>query len=74
MALEVSFGVKLLLDENLSHRLVAKWADKFPGSVHVDEIGLRGQPISASSAYITASLPKLFCWALAIRGPSASLN
>jgi predicted nuclease of predicted toxin-antitoxin system len=39
--------VKLLLDENLSHRLAAKLAGQFPGTVHVDEVGLRGQPDSS---------------------------
>jgi predicted nuclease of predicted toxin-antitoxin system len=34
--------VKLLLDENLSPRLVKLLADAYPGSVHVSEAGLRG--------------------------------
>jgi predicted nuclease of predicted toxin-antitoxin system len=34
--------VKLLFDENLSHRLVALLADPYPGSTHVREIGLIG--------------------------------
>jgi predicted nuclease of predicted toxin-antitoxin system len=33
--------VKLLFDQNLSHRLVAALADLYPGSVHVREVGLR---------------------------------
>ena len=33
--------MKLLFDENLSHRLVASLADLFPDSVHVRDIGLK---------------------------------
>lgn len=33
--------MKLLFDENLSHKLVRLLADLFPGSVHVREIGLK---------------------------------
>jgi predicted nuclease of predicted toxin-antitoxin system len=33
--------VKLLFDENLSHRLVRLLADLFPDSVHVRNIGLK---------------------------------
>lgn len=36
--------MKLLLDENLSHRLVARLADYFPGTVSVFGVGLQGQP------------------------------
>jgi predicted nuclease of predicted toxin-antitoxin system len=32
--------VKLLFDQNLSHRLVARLTDLFPGSDHVRELGL----------------------------------
>lgn len=32
--------MKLLLDQNLSHRLVAALADTYPGSVHVREVNL----------------------------------
>jgi len=32
--------VKLLIDHNLSHRLVARLADAFPDSMHVRHIGL----------------------------------
>jgi predicted nuclease of predicted toxin-antitoxin system len=35
-------GVKLLLDENLSFRLVARLADVYPGSAHVRDVGLSG--------------------------------
>ncbi|MCW5697581.1 MAG: DUF5615 family PIN-like protein [Bauldia sp.] len=31
---------RLLLDQNLSHRLLAGLADRFPGSGHVREVGL----------------------------------
>jgi predicted nuclease of predicted toxin-antitoxin system len=34
--------VKLLFDENLSHRLVGSLTDEFPASAHVRDIGLRG--------------------------------
>lgn len=34
--------VSLLFDENLSHRLVPRLADVFPGSVHVRSLGLLG--------------------------------
>ena len=34
--------MKLLLDENLSPRLVVAIADLFPGSLHLRECGLRG--------------------------------
>jgi predicted nuclease of predicted toxin-antitoxin system len=32
--------VKLLFDQNLSHRLVAALDDLYPGSVHVRQVGL----------------------------------
>jgi predicted nuclease of predicted toxin-antitoxin system len=35
--------VKLLFDENLSYRLVAQLAPIFPGSQHVDSIGLHSR-------------------------------
>ena len=49
--------MKLLLDENLSYRLVAQLASAFPGSVHVDSVGLHAQADSAiwNSLVITAS-------------------
>jgi predicted nuclease of predicted toxin-antitoxin system len=34
--------VKLLFDENLSHRLVSRIDDLFPGSAHVRLLGLEG--------------------------------
>ena len=39
--------MKLLLDENLSHRLVTRLEEAFPGTVSVDYIGLRSQPDTA---------------------------
>lgn len=36
--------MKLLFDENLSHRLVERLASVFPGSMHVDDLRLRGRP------------------------------
>lgn len=39
--------MKLLLDENLSFRLVAQLAPAFPDSAHVDSVGLHAQPDSA---------------------------
>ena len=35
--------MRLLLDENLSWRLVQRLADAFPGSAHVDQVGLHGE-------------------------------
>jgi predicted nuclease of predicted toxin-antitoxin system len=34
--------VKLLFDENLSFRLIAALEDLWPGSTHVDTVGLQG--------------------------------
>lgn len=39
--------MKLLLDENLSFRLVAQLTSAFPGSAHVDSVGLHAQADSA---------------------------
>jgi predicted nuclease of predicted toxin-antitoxin system len=39
----VTHGIRLLVDENLSARLVALLEDLFPDSRHVDQVGLRGQ-------------------------------
>jgi predicted nuclease of predicted toxin-antitoxin system len=36
--------VKLLFDQNLSHRLVKAFADEFPGSAHVRHVGLEMAP------------------------------
>lgn len=37
-------GLKLLFDQNLSHRLLSRLADVFPGSVHVRPLGLDRSP------------------------------
>ena len=34
-------GVKLLLDENLSDRIISRVADLFPDSTHIKAVGLR---------------------------------
>jgi predicted nuclease of predicted toxin-antitoxin system len=34
--------VKLLFDENVSHRLAPSLSTEFPGSTHVRDVGLRG--------------------------------
>jgi len=36
--------VKLLFDQNLSHKLVQRLADLFPDSVHVRDVGLKFAP------------------------------
>lgn len=36
--------MKLLIDENLSHRLVARLSDLFPGSIHVTDLGVAESP------------------------------
>ena len=35
--------MKLLFDENLSHRLVATLASEFPESAHIETLGMRGE-------------------------------
>ncbi|WP_341325862.1 DUF5615 family PIN-like protein [Methylotuvimicrobium sp. KM2] len=40
--------MKLLFDENLSPKLVAALIDVFPGSAHIDRIGLGGESIMPS--------------------------
>ena len=34
--------MKLLFDENVSHRLVGRFASEYPGSAHVRNLGMRG--------------------------------
>lgn len=46
--------MKLLLDENLSHRLVTRLEGAFPGTVSVNYTGLRSQPDTAIWAYAAA--------------------
>lgn len=36
--------MKLLLDANLSHRILTALADEFPGSAHVRDVGLQRAP------------------------------
>jgi len=43
--------VKLLFDENLSPRLAQQHASDFPGSAHVDVLGLHGKPDAEIWAY-----------------------
>ena len=43
--------MKLLLDENLSHRLVARLAEAFPGTASIKQVGLQSQPEPAIWAY-----------------------
>lgn len=43
--------MKLLLDENLSYRLVARLTEAFPGTASVKQVGLLSQPDPAIWAY-----------------------
>jgi predicted nuclease of predicted toxin-antitoxin system len=43
--------MKLLLDENLSYRLVSQLRDLYPGSDHVRNVGLRGAEDECIWAY-----------------------
>ncbi|HEX2092834.1 MAG TPA: DUF5615 family PIN-like protein [Longimicrobiaceae bacterium] len=43
--------MKLLLDENLSPRLVARLGDAYPGSVHVRDLGLASADDTSVWAY-----------------------
>lgn len=45
-------GVKLLFDQNLSHTLVVRLADLFPGSIHVRDVGLQ-----AAADHVVGSMP-----------------
>lgn len=47
--------MKLLFDQNLSHRLVARLSDVFPGSVHARDIGLSSASDSEIAAYAIAN-------------------
>jgi predicted nuclease of predicted toxin-antitoxin system len=47
--------MKLLFDQNLSHRLVARLAAEFPGSAHVRNVGLAASPDPAVWAYAAAN-------------------
>jgi predicted nuclease of predicted toxin-antitoxin system len=46
--------MKLLFDQNLSHRLVGQLAAEFPGSAHVRDAGLAAASDSAVWAYAAA--------------------
>jgi predicted nuclease of predicted toxin-antitoxin system len=46
--------MKLLFDQNLSHRLVGNLAAEFPGSVHVRDVGLAASPDADLWAYAAA--------------------
>jgi predicted nuclease of predicted toxin-antitoxin system len=46
--------MKLLFDQNLSHRLVAQLATEFPGSQHVRDVGLAAASDPAVWAYAAA--------------------
>jgi predicted nuclease of predicted toxin-antitoxin system len=47
--------MKLLFDENLSHRLVGQLAAEFPGSAHVRDAGLTAAADAAVWAYAAAN-------------------
>jgi predicted nuclease of predicted toxin-antitoxin system len=46
--------MKLLFDQNLSHRLVGQLAAEFPGSIHVRDVGLATAPDADLWAYAAA--------------------
>lgn len=46
--------MKLLFDQNLSHRLVAQLATEYPGSTHVRDVGLIASPDPDIWAYAAA--------------------
>lgn len=46
--------MKLLFDQNLSHRLVGQLAAEFPGSAHVRDVGLAASPDSDVWAHAAA--------------------
>jgi predicted nuclease of predicted toxin-antitoxin system len=47
--------MKLLFDQNLSHRLVGQLAVEFPGSAHVRDVGLAAAPGPDVWAYAAAN-------------------
>ncbi len=47
--------MRLLFDENLSHRLVAQLAAEFPGSAHVRDVGLAAAPDADVWAHAAAN-------------------
>jgi predicted nuclease of predicted toxin-antitoxin system len=46
--------MKLLLDQNLSHRLVAQLAPEFPGSDHIRNLGMAASPDADVWAFAAA--------------------
>ena len=48
------FGMKLLFDQNLSHKLVVQLAADFPGSAHVRDFGLSRAPDPEVWSYAAA--------------------
>jgi predicted nuclease of predicted toxin-antitoxin system len=47
--------LKLIIDENLSRRLVARVADLFPGSIHVTDVALEESPDASVWEYAKAN-------------------
>jgi len=47
--------VKILIDENLSRRLVARFADLYPGSIHVTAVSLAESPDAEVWEYAKAN-------------------
>ena len=43
--------MRLLFDQNLSHKLVNRLADIFPGSIHVGDIGMKSAADPAIATY-----------------------
>lgn len=43
--------MRLLFDQNLSHKLVNRLADIFPGSIHVRDIGMKSAADPAIATY-----------------------
>lgn len=52
--------MKLLLDENLSPRLVELLAANFPGSTHIEHLKIRGATDAAIWAYARDTRKKLW--------------
>ena len=67
--------MKLLLDENLSHKLAPRLAAAFPDTAHVDGVGLRGQPdtvvwrYAAEHGFVLVSKDDDFRQLSFLRGP-----
>ena len=47
--------MKLLFDQNLSHRLATQLAQEFPGSIHVRSIGMAAAPDPEVWAYAASN-------------------